>query len=180
MISFYIGGKKETAAFRQLREEAISQRKDAAAPYLAAALKSIEELEAYARKKNIILGIENRFYYREIPSLSEIGEILKRFSGGCVAYWHDTGHAQVTENLGFAEHKDYLDLYAEFIAGIHLHDIIGCQDHLAPGKGQFDFAQLKKYLKASTLKVIEAHHPAGAEEIRDGKACLEKIFNEPN
>ncbi|MDD5348247.1 MAG: TIM barrel protein, partial [Candidatus Omnitrophica bacterium] len=104
LIEMYGRGLKDTDEFRAARRSVIGQRKEAGEPYLANALASIEELERYAAKKGVLLGVETRFYYREIPNFEEIGLILKRFAGSCVRYWHDTGHAQLMENLGFCRH----------------------------------------------------------------------------
>jgi len=62
---------------------------------------------------------------------------------------------------------------------VHLHDMLGCQDHLAPLQGKIDFAILKPYLKKSTLKVIEAHQPATAEELIKGSNFLSQLYDEP-
>ncbi len=105
--------------------------------------------------------------------------MLNKFNNSQVYYWHDTGHAQLMENLGMARHKDFLEQYGSRLIGIHLHDILDCQDHLAPLQGKIDFQMLKPYLKKDSLKVIEAHHPASAEDLIKSRNFISEIYNEP-
>ena len=49
-------------------------------------------------------------------------------------------------------HRDYLERYQQNLLGLHLHDIKGTQDHLAPGTGDFDFSVLKPYIKKTLSK----------------------------
>ncbi|MBM3254982.1 MAG: sugar phosphate isomerase/epimerase [Candidatus Omnitrophica bacterium] len=177
LIGLYSEGKNNTPQFKRLRADIVKERAASSRPFLEKTLKSLDALSRYADKLKIALGIETRFYYREIPSLQEFGLILDSFKGSSIGYWHDAGHAQVMENLGFARHRDYLDQYSSKILGIHLHDLSGCRDHIAPGKGELNFTKLLPYLKKETLKVIEAHTPATAGDLKKSKELLEKILN---
>ncbi|GAI91730.1 unnamed protein product, partial [marine sediment metagenome] len=112
----------------------------------------------------------------EIPTPEEMQAILTVFSGAPIYYWHDVGHAQIYENLGFFKHKALLDRFKQRMLGIHLHDIDGIDDHRAPLKGRFDFNLLKPYVKKETLKVLEPHYPATAEEIIRGQRYLKKLL----
>lgn len=180
LINFYNQGMNNSAEFMELKEKMSRTRALEAAKFLSQALISIEELNAYAKVKDVLLGIETRFYHREIPDIEEIGIILDKFKNSQVYYWHDTGHAQLMENLGFLRHGDFLERYGERLIGVHLHDILGCQDHLAPLEGKIDFAIIKPYLRQGTLKVIEAHHPATAEAIIKSRNFISQLYDESN
>lgn len=177
LIDLYNQGLKDKEPFIKLKEEMLRQRNLKSGDFLARVLISLDELNKYAVKYKILLGIETRFYHSEIPDINEIGVILQKFKNSQIYYWHDTGHAQLMENLGFTKHKDFLDLYADKLIGIHLHDISGCQDHLAPISQNIDFRMFKPYLKADTLKVIEAHQPATAADLIKSHKFLSEIYD---
>lgn len=177
LANLFNQGLKDSNKYNLLKDKALQERNKFYKPYLKNTLKSLEELNNYAENKNVLLGIENRFYVQEIPSFEEIGLILNNFRGSNIFYWHDTGHAQVLDNLGFNPHCEYLDAYSDYMVGVHLHNCIATSDHRAPHLGEIDFNLLNPYLRKETLKVIEAHHPSSSQDLIKSKKFLEVIFN---
>jgi sugar phosphate isomerase/epimerase len=177
LIKLYSAGKKDEPAYNKIKDSFIKERALKIQPHLEQILRSIDELERYAAKCKVYLGLENRFYYREIPNYEEIGIILNKFKKSRLFYWHDVGHAQVMQELGFYNHIDFLNKYKDRLIGFHLHDLVGCRDHLAPSSGRFDFKILVPFIKRNTLKVIEAHAQASVGEVIRAKEYLEKILN---
>jgi len=160
-----------------LKDEMVEERRIKSRPHIDNLLKSLKEVIPYALESGVKTAIETRYYYREIPLMEEFEEIFSHFKPGELFYWHDAGHAEVFERLGLARHKEFLEKFSNRLIGIHLHDIIDhIKDHNAPGAGTFDFNILKPYMRKDTIKVIEAHKPATADDILRGVEYLERIF----
>ncbi len=167
----------DRSRFDDFKGYMINERGKKKSGYLANVIKSLEELVPYAKEKNVSLGIENRYYYREIPILEEFEEIFSHFKYWDLYYWHDVGHAEVFERLGLCRHEDLLKRFADRLLGIHLHDIIGAiDDHRTPGLGTFDFGMIKPYIGKDTIKVMEVHQPASIGQIRRGAEHLRRIL----
>jgi sugar phosphate isomerase/epimerase len=173
-----LGGILDNKRYSErVRKRMVEERAEKASRYFDQTILSVEELLDFAKKEDIILGIENRFYYTEIPSPDEIEILLDRFNDSHIGYWHDVGHAQIFENMGIFDHKkDFLERFAHRLAGIHLHDIRGIDDHRAPLQGDFDFSIIKPYIKKETFLVLEVQYPADAQDIKKGAEYLTKLF----
>jgi sugar phosphate isomerase/epimerase len=167
---------KDSDEFIRLKENMTKEREEKIAPYFTSALESLGELSLHAKNLGIKLGIENRYYYREIPSFEEVGIILDKFKDRNIFYWHDVGHAQVWENLGFPSSVDYLKRYSDKLLGMHLHDVKKTEDHLAPLLGDIDFKKFMPFIKKDTIKVMEAHYPSSSNSVQKGARYLEEIF----
>ncbi len=176
LINWYEKGLKDTTAFQKFKKEMIEERTLKSEPFFKKMRESLKVLSDYAQKRNIILGVENRYYYQEIPSFEEMGIVLDEFKNTNVFYWHDVGHAYIMENLGLGTYRSHLEKYGTRIGGVHLHDVVGIEDHQAPLKGKVDFTQLKPYIKAETVKVMEIHPPATEDELKKAKKYLEELF----
>lgn len=141
-----------------------------------AALFSLDELNREAEKKGVYLGIENRYYPQEIPDFDEIGMILREFEGGRVCYWHDAGHAVVQENLGLCEQNKLLEAYSDRMIGVHIHDVNGLVDHLAPGSGRTRFEEIRPFVKPDHIKIMEIESSVGRDELREGAGLIRKMM----
>ena len=143
-------------------------------PHLDALFFSLERIVKRAEQLGVVVGIENRYYFQEMPDKEEIGIILDQFRGGPIGYWHDTGHAAVAETLGILRHEELLQSFAPLLVGVHLHDALGIDDHKPPGKGEIDFEMVKKYLPEGAIKIMEIHPSARGQEILDGLDFLKE------
>ena len=167
-------GHAQTEKYGQIKERLVRQRASLARPYVDAAKKSLQELSKYTRQKGIMLGLETRFHFGEIPNTDEMAELLGEVSEGVAGYWHDTGHAEVQQELGFFSHEEWLSRFRDRIVGIHLHDIRGISDHHAPGKGNMNWEMIAKYLSRGVVKVCEIGEWNGEERMHGVVKFLQK------
>ncbi len=165
LIALYREGRKDSPEFEEHREAFRRSRKKERGPYLQAVERSLSEILDYAQKQEIAVGLETRYYPFEIPDFEEIGELLERFKGKGLYYWHDVGHAEVTGRLGLHPHVDFLESYGERMIGVHLHGVRDLRDHHAPFVGDFDLASLLHYFEKVRFRVIEAHYEADKEQL---------------
>ena len=164
----------QSEKYNEVRRGLTHQRISKAPPYLEAARKSLEELSEYSRDKGIMLGVETRFYFHEMPNIDEMEELLRQVEGGLVGYWHDVGHAEVNQRLGFTSHEEWLSRFRDRMIGIHLHDVLGIRDHRPPGKGDVNWNMVAEYVPQEALKVCEIAEWNEAEQIRGVVDFLQK------
>ena len=174
LYQLYNESRAQTKEYSQAKEELIYQRISQVPPYLEAARKSLQELSKYSRQKGIMLGLETRFYFHEIPNMDEMAELLNEVLGSPVGYWHDVGHAEVQQRLGFSLHEEWLSGFNNRMIGIHLHDVLGISDHRAPGKGDVNWDMVAKYLPQGAIKVCEIGEWNEEEQIQGVVNFLQK------
>jgi sugar phosphate isomerase/epimerase len=150
-----------------LRSQLLVQRAQRQEERLAALRRSLDELALYASQRAMRLGIENR-PIREMPSFDEVQQIMDWYADGTVGYWHDTGHAQVQEALGFTPHADWLQAFGHRLVGVHLHDVVGLEVHRAPGAGSVDWAVLAPLASAQVPRVVEVGDAVSESDLTGG------------
>lgn len=178
LFNLFDAGLSDSDEYISKRDEIRILRDRKKGKSLEMMLLSMDEIQKAAEKYDVNIGIENRYFFEECPSFEEMAEIFGEFGGGGrIGYWHDAGHAQVQENLGFVSVKDLLSAYGKFLVGFHLHDVKGHSDHHVPGigEGEVDFELLKKCVKKDTIKILEIHPRETEKDLMDGVAFLKKM-----
>ena len=160
-------GNADQPTLKSLVVEAKKERDRLAPPHLEAVKKSLDDILAQL-PSGLVLGLESRSDYYQIPNLSEAQQLLEEY-GDSVGYWHDVGHAYMQEIMGFYEPDEYIKTLHRQLIGWHIHDSLRVSDHRAPGAGAIDFdASVKPYLKDGALQVLEFHPRIARTEAAQG------------
>ena len=130
-------------AFKQKKLDELNRHTPS---HVDALLFALDRLMHHAEKHGVTLGLENRYHYHELPTPEVFQRLLTEFRGGPIGYWHDTGHAHANEILGIIAPGALPMDFEEHLIGMHWHDAIGLEDHLALGQGEIDFNALKPYI----------------------------------
>jgi len=175
LMSLYHAGKAAQPEYAQVKARLVAARAVQAETNMRSVRRSLVELAEYAARIGVRLGLENRCHYWEIPLPDELEDLLSLDHGEVVGYWHDVGHAQTHETLGFGAHEGWLRRFGGpkgRIIGVHLHDVVGITDHQAAGKGQMDWEMVARYLPAGALRTCEFLASNSPEEVAAGARLL--------
>lgn len=165
-------GVVDSEEYQEVKQIFMESRAKLIGPHMDAVKKSLLELLDYASRFNLKIGLENRYHYYDIPSLDEMGELLNLGSPDQLGFIYDVGHAQTLDRMGFFPHEEWLRRYASRMIGVHLHDVIGINDHYAPGLGEVDFKMVASYLPENSYKVLEIQGGSSYQQIKAGLSFL--------
>jgi sugar phosphate isomerase/epimerase len=170
-------GEKGTPKFQKLVAEAVAAREAKKKKAWDRSRETLRLLLAESQKRGLKFGIEIREAVEELPLESDFKSLLEEFPAPDVYYWHDVGHAQIKQDLGFIDHAQHLAAHAGRLAGFHLHDVkFPARDHYPPGDGGIDFVALKPYVKPEHIKVFELSPKLSLESVQRGIAHLKGIW----
>jgi len=178
LYQYHQANQIDSAEAQSFIRSKLKERDSQKPRHMDSLLASLEDLVPVAEKQGVLLGLENRYHYHELPGLDDFRLIFENFKGAPIGYWHDTGHAHANETLELIPGQSLLPSYAPQLLGVHLHDAIGLDDHIPPGTGEIDFAALKPFLKAGTIKVIELKHGIAVSEVKAGIRFIREILSE--
>ncbi|HTV75361.1 MAG TPA: TIM barrel protein [Candidatus Baltobacteraceae bacterium] len=172
-------GGKDSPKYVKLRDEAMKTLAAKKENYFAHTKETLRQILPDAETRGIKLGCENRQALEELPLDDDFKVFLLEFQSRNIVYWHDTGHAQIKENLGLIKHANFLESLTPRLAGFHIHDVIFPErDHAAPGAGSIDFAALKPFVKPEHIKVFEFSPSLPPDAAKTGIAHLKNIWGQ--
>lgn len=172
-------GEKGTPKFQKFVAEANAAREAKKKKFYDRSRETLRHLLTESKFCGLKFGIEIREAVEELPVESDFKSLLEEFPAPKVYYWHDTGHAQVKQDLGFINHVQHLAAHADRLAGFHIHDVkFPARDHFPPGGGDIDFASLKPFVKPEHIKVFELSPKVPLESVQRGIAHLKKIWGD--
>jgi sugar phosphate isomerase/epimerase len=170
-------GEKDSPKFHKLVAEAEIKREARKGKFFERTKETLRQLLPEAEKRGLKLGCENREAVQEIPLEGDFKLFFRELNSPNLVYWHDTGHAQIKENLGFIRHAMHLESLADRLAGFHIHDVqFPTRDHCAPGSGMIDFTALRPFVKPEHIKVFEFSNKMPVEAARAGIAHIKAIW----
>lgn len=163
-------GRVGSREFAELKGQYIRERRKHGALYLDRARQALSQLVDMAKEYNLVLGVEGRSHFEQVPGDEEMLQLMKDFEDvPQIRYWHDFGHIQRKANLLMLDHDRYLRELQPYLYGAHVNDVRWpVRDHRVPfAGGTVDFDKLlPRYFRKSMPLTWELSSSATAEEIR--------------
>jgi sugar phosphate isomerase/epimerase len=179
LLAMLESGEKGTPKYEKLCAAADEKREAKKEPFVERVNELLKKLLPEAESRGLKLGAENRQALEELPLESDFPFLFREVGSPNLGYWHDTGHAQIKENLGFIRHAMHLESLRDKVLGFHIHDVhFPGRDHCAPGTGTVDFGALKPMVKPEHIKVFEFSPSLSIEEAKSGVAYVKGIWGE--
>jgi sugar phosphate isomerase/epimerase len=177
LVDMLANGKRESLKYERLCAEVEEKREAKKAPFMDRVKECLKAVLPEAASRKIKLGAENRQALEELPVDGDFRALLQELGSESLVYWHDTGHAQIKENLGFIPHLMHLESLRNQLGGFHIHDVIfPGRDHCAPGSGMIDFAGLKPLVQPGHIKVFEFSPSLTTDQVLQGAGHVMKVW----
>ncbi len=127
--------------------------------WLLRALETWKPLLLLAQNRNIPIMFENTFEKTPSAHMTVLKELNSPYAKFCL----DVGHLMAFSN---SQYQEWLPALAPWLGQLHLHDNNGETDeHLAPGRGKFNFMDLFGFLKKNKLQPIITFEPHSEENL---------------
>lgn len=166
------------AKYQKLLAKALKKLKERMPPYWGNTKAGLLELLPYAEQKGVRLGFENREAFDELPLDAEHPDLIAAMGKpNACGYWHDTGHAQIKQEMGLLNHREHLEKNAANLIGFHLHDVSADgHDHQPIGTGKIDFEMVSSFWRPEHTLVLEFSPRLTPEQVLASKQRVEELL----
>jgi sugar phosphate isomerase/epimerase len=179
LIAMAKAGKYLSREYVRIKISAVQEREKIAPASLQHVKDCLSRIIEYAASKNVRIGLGARRDYEQIPTERELMELLEEMNSPHLGYWHDFGHSQIKENLGFIDHAEWLRAIGPRAFGCHVQDCIWpARDHQPPFTGGIDFEKLVPLLPTNCLFVWEMNANRTVDAIRQSVQMWKERFCE--
>jgi sugar phosphate isomerase/epimerase len=179
LIALAKNGRYLSREYVRLKIGAVRTREKIGLAYLQRVKDCLRRIIEHAASRNVRIALEGRRGYEEIPSERELPGLLEEMGCTQLGYWHDFGHSQIKENLGFIDHEEWLRTIGPRAFGCHVQDCIWpAKDHEAPFTGIVNFEKLVPLLPANCLFVWEMSPSKTPDAIRQSVQIWKERFGE--
>jgi sugar phosphate isomerase/epimerase len=171
-------GRTGEAGYKALAEKALAKLRKRMGPFWDNTRASILKVLDYAKERNVKLAFENREKFEELPVDPDFGQLFSGLPEGALAgYWHDTGHAEIKQDLGLLEQRLQLAANESRLLGFHLHDVSADgHDHQPVGSGRIDFQMISEFWRPHQILVLELGPKTTVDEVKSSKARIEALL----
>jgi Sugar phosphate isomerases/epimerases len=179
LIAMAKAGRYLSREYVRIKIGAVIEREKIAPECLAHVKDCLCRIIEYAASKNVRIGLEARRDYEQIPTEHELAELLEEMDSPHLGYWHDFGHSQIKENLGFIDHAEWLRTVGPRAFGCHVQDCVWpARDHQPPFTGGIDFEKLVPLLPTNCLFVWAMNANTTADAIQRSVQIWKERFGE--
>lgn len=146
-------------------------------PFWKQTLKSLKEVNDYAKERGVALGCENREKFEELPVDDDFPSLFEALGpDSACGYWHDTGHGEIKQRMGLLNQITHLRRNASRLLGFHLHDTSEKgKDHMPVGSGTVDFEAISHFWRPHHLLTLEFSPRLNPDEVLDSKRRIETL-----
>lgn len=178
LTAMVAAGKQHDVEFTKAKINFVKKREKIAPLYYSRAIDALEQLVAKAEEYGVILAVESRSRFEDMPNEREMLHLQNHFKDNpWIGYWHDFGHVQLKHNLGLLDHHDWLRSIQPHIIGAHIHDVEWpARDHRTPFTGTLDYKSLLPFFPPGCPIIWELSPTRKTEEIKNALEVWKQVF----
>lgn len=159
-------GRMDDRKYEKLKMKLLTKRDKKSVRHKEHLYASLEAILPALDSLGVTIALEILPSWEAMPSEAEMFDIANHFNSPRLGFWYDVGHGKIRDNLGMVASLRWLDRLQNYLAGMHLHDVIfPAGDHVMPPHGDMDFSLLRPYVRPELPLVLEPAVGTPAEDV---------------